>query len=383
MQKLISVLGSTGSIGTQTLDVVREFKNSLKVVGLAAGKNIDLLASQIKEFSPKIVSVADSDSAKLLQKQFKNVKILFGEEGNNSVAGFKSAQCVVIATPGLAGINPTLTAIKAHKTIALATKEVLVSAGSIVTKEAKRNNVKILPVDSEHSAIFQCLEGRDTKEIKTIYLTCSGGPFRGYTKKQFKTVDISQALNHPRWKMGKKISTDSATLMNKGFEVIEAMWLFDVPLEKIHVIVHPQSAIHSAVEFVDNTIIAQIGPADMRLPIQYALLYSQKRQINNFKRFSFTDCSNLTFEEPDVKTFKCLKLAYLAAKKGGTMPVVLTAANDVAVEAFLQGKLPFYKIPLVVEKVLSAHKNMIKPSFDDILSADQWARDESLIRSRR
>lgn len=365
----LSILGSTGSIGTQTLAVVEQFKNSLKVVGLAAGSNLDLLRKQIKKYRPVAVSVKSEEDAKSLRKAY------WGDEGNCTVATLPQSDKVVIATPGLAGIKPTLAAISKKKTIALATKEVLVAAGGLVTREAKKHKVKILPIDSEHSAIFQCLEGRTVGEVKRIILTASGGPFRGMKANQLKKVRPEQALAHPNWKMGAKITIDSATLMNKGFEVCEAMWLFRVPLSKIKVVVHPQSIIHSAVEFVDGSIIAQMGPSDMRLPIQFALLYPGKRQENNFRRFSFGDYPSLSFEEPDIKTFRCLGLAFQAISAGKTATAVLTAANDIAVEAFLAEKLPFWRIPDVVESTLLAHKPKRYSSLAEILEVDSWARD--------
>lgn len=367
----LSILGSTGSIGTQTLEVVDKFKNSFNVLGLAAGGNLKLLRKQIRRYHPKAISVKKEGDARLLGKAY------FGDDGNCQVATLPQVDKVVIATPGLAGIKPTLAAIRSKKTIALATKEVLVAAGELVTREAAKNNVKILPIDSEHSAIFQCLEGRTLNEVKRIILTASGGPFRGKKPKDLKNIQPEQALAHPNWKMGAKITIDSATLMNKGFEVIEAMWLFGVPLSKITVIIHSQSVIHSAVEFVDGSIIAQIGPSDMRLPIQFALFYPGKRQKNNFRRFSFADFSTLSFEESDTKTFRCLNLAYRAIVAGKTAPAVLTAANDVAVEAFLAEKLPFWRIPDVVESTLVAHKNRGYSQLAEILQVDSWARDRA------
>lgn len=372
----IAVLGSTGSIGTQTLDVVRQFPDLFKIYGLAAGSNIELLKQQIREFSPCDVSIKDEKNARLLQKDLRlgKLNIYFGDKGNEKVAASLKVDTVVIATPGLAGISPTLAAIRAGKTIALATKEVLVAAGEVVTLEAKRKNVQILPIDSEHSAIFQCLEGRSIGEIQTIYLTCSGGPFRKKTLKELRGATADEALKHPTWNMGRKITIDCATLMNKGFEVIEAMWLFGVPQDKIKVIIHPQSVIHSAVEFVDGSLLAQIGPADMRLPIQYALLYPDKRRGNNFRRFAFTQDSSLSFEEPDLKKLPCLALAYQSAVQGGTSTAVLTAANDIAVAAFLKKELPFYGIPNVIELTLAKHSVKQHPSVEEILSVDLWAR---------
>lgn len=372
----ISILGSTGSIGTQTLAVVDQFKNSLNVVGLAAGGNLELLEEQIGKYHPKAVSVREKEDSERL-KDLRKTRVYFGDDGNCSVASLAGVDRVVIATPGLAGIKPTLAAIEAKKTIALATKEVLVAAGSLVTGEAKRHKVPILPIDSEHSAIFQSLGGRAVDEVKRIILTASGGPFRGKKAKDLKNVKPEQALAHPNWKMGAKITVDSATLMNKGFEVCEAMWLFGVPVSKIQVVVHPQSVIHSAVEFVDGSIIAQIGPSDMRLPIQYALLYPHKRQANSFKRFSFGDYPNLSFEEPDLKTFRCLDLAFQAIRIGRSAPAVLTAANDIAVAAFLSGELPFWRIADVVEKTLSGHKSRNHSSLEEILAVDGWARSRA------
>lgn len=373
----VSIIGSTGSIGTQSLDVLNTHKSAFKVLGLSAGSNIELLANQIKQFSPVVVSVKDFATALKLKKSLgKNQpKILWGEEGNVTVATLPGVEKVLVSSLGFFGIYPTLEAIKRKKTIALATKEVLVSAGRIIIDETKKNKVNILPVDSEHSAIFQCLEGRSIDEVSKIYLTCSGGPFRGMKSNDLKKVNLTQALNHPRWKMGKKITVDSATLMNKGLEAIEAHWLFGVPMEKIKVIVHPESIIHSAVEFVDGAIIAQMGAADMRLPIQYALFYPQKRQKNNFSKFSFTDYSSFHFEEPDTKTFRCLALSFEAIKVGGTAPAVLNAANDIAVESFLMKKLPFYKISEVVEEVLNKQKIIRKPNFEQIMEADKKARE--------
>ena len=364
----ISILGSTGSIGTQTLEVVDQFKNSLKVVGLAAGGNLNLLRAQIKKYQPKVVSVRE-------EKDAKRLGVLWGDSGNCKVATISTADKVVIATPGLAGIRPTLAAISAKKTVALATKEVLVAAGDLVTREATKHRVKIIPIDSEHSAIFQCLGGRTVEEVKRVILTASGGPFRGMKANQLKNIKPEQALKHPNWKMGAKITIDSATLMNKGFEVIEAMWLFGVPFSKIQVVVHPQSIIHSVVEFVDGSIIAQMGPSDMRLPIQFALLYPGKREANNFRRFSFSDFATLSFEEANTAAFRCLSLAYQAIKTGKTAPAVLTAANDVAVETFLRGKLPFWRIADVVESTLVFHSAQKYSSLEELLAVDTWARE--------
>jgi len=372
----ISVLGSTGSIGTQTLEVVSAHPKKLEVLGLAAGSNTKLLRQQIKKFKPRVVSVKREEDTGAIN-EIKSTAVKFGDSGNIEVATLKGVDKVVIATPGLAGITPTLSAIRAKKTVALATKEVLVAAGELVTAEARRNKIQIIPIDSEHSAIFQSLGGRAEKEVKKIILTASGGPFRGKKTRDLGRITPAQALAHPTWKMGQKITIDSATLMNKGFEVIEAMWLFGVPLSKIQVVVHPQSIIHSAVEFVDGSIIAQMGASDMRLPIQYALFYSGERVGNNFSRFSFFDKRDLTFEEPDLKTFKCLDLAFKAISKGKSLPAVLTAANDVAVEAFLAERLSFLGIADVVEATLSSHKPKKCASLDELLAIDTWAREKA------
>lgn len=372
----VSVLGSTGSIGTQTMDVLEAHPSLFKPAGFSAGNNVGLLLKQIKQFQPPLVSVKTEQAALELKKTLgkKSPEIYWGEAGNVAVATFGKTNRVVMATPGFPGILPTIEAIKNKKTVALATKEVLVAAGEYVTKLARTNEVAILPVDSEHSAVFRCLQGRKISEVSRIFLTCSGGPFRGMQTKDLKRVTLKQALRHPSWSMGKKITIDSAGLMNKGFEVLEAHWLFGIPLEKIKVIVHPQSVIHSAVEFYDGTIIAQIGPADMRLPIQYALFYPKKSPNNKFKQFSFTAYPDISFENPDNKTFRCLELAYLAGEKGKTYPAVLNAANDIAVEAVLEEKLPFYKIPDILEKSLEAHSPDKKLNLDTIFAADNWAR---------
>ncbi len=376
MSNYISVLGSTGSIGTQTMDVLKAHPTLFKPAGFSAGGNIDLLAKQIRQFHPPLVSVKTEQLALDLKRNLgtKSPEIFWGEQGNIEVATYTKADRVVMATPGFPGILPTIKAIKKGKTIALATKEVLVAAGEVISDLAKVNNVSILPVDSEHSAVFQCLQGRSIDDVSRIFLTCSGGPFRTMKSADLKKVSLKQALKHPSWSMGQKITIDSAGLMNKGFEVLEAHWLFGIPLEKIKVIVHPQSVIHSAVEFNDGTIIAQIGPADMRLPIQYALFYPQKSQVNKFKKFSFTDYPNMSFEHPDKKTFRCLELAYEAGKKGKTFPAVLNAANDIAVTAVLEEKLPFYKIPEILEKTLAAHTADKKLNMENIFASDAWAR---------
>lgn len=379
--KKIAILGSTGSIGTQTLDVVRN-DNGYKVVALSANKNIDLLEKQAIEFRPEVVTVVDKSMANILKKRLKqyNIEVLSGIEGLNNIASESTADMVLTAVVGMVGLKPTLSAIKAKKTIALANKETLVTAGKIVMDEAEQNAVDIIPVDSEHSAIFQCLKGGSKEEIKRLILTASGGPFRGKDEKYLKKVNVKDALNHPNWSMGKKITIDSATLMNKGLEVIEARWLFDVKLDKIDVTVHPQSIVHSMVEYIDGSVIAQMGVSDMRIPIQYALTYP-KRKKNSLDSLDFASIGNLNFERPDTKTFRCLSLAMEALKIGGTMPSVLNASNEVVVQWFLDGKIGFMEIPKFIEDIMEKHNNILDPTIEDILESDRWARE--LLRSKQ
>lgn len=358
--KKIAVLGSTGSVGRQALEVVRRHPDEFKIVGLACYHQSPLIKKQIQEFKPEIVSITEKD----------------GEEAILKAATWSSADLVFVSVVGLAGLLPTLEAIKAGKDIALATKEVMVAAGELVKKEARKYGVKIVPVDSEHSAIFQCLHGEKEKKVNKVYLTCSGGPFRGKTKKDLRGATVQQALKHPRWHMGAKISIDSATLMNKGLEVIEAIKLFDLDLDQIEVIVHPQSIIHSLVEFIDGNILAQLGPTDMRFAIRYALAYPE-RLVNHFPFLNLFQCGDLTFEKSDTRTFRCLALALEAAKIDGSMPLVLNAANEVAVDAFLKDKIEFLKIPTVIEAVMSKHKTEKIKSLDQLLSIDAWARQEA------
>ena len=375
--KKISILGSTGSIGTQTLDVVRANRDKFEVVAISANSSINLLLEQIKEFRPKYVAVYNEASAKVLKEMIPsdiNIEVLCGMEGLVAISSLDEIDVLLTAIVGMIGLVPTLEAIKKGKTIALANKETLVTAGQLVMEEAKKNNVKILPVDSEHSAIFQCLNGENNKEIESLILTASGGPFRGKTKSQLLNVTKNEALKHPNWSMGRKISIDSSTLMNKGLEVIEAKWLFDVNTDKIDVVVHPQSIIHSMVQFVDSSIIAQMGCPDMKLPIQYALTYPD-RILNDFERLDFSKLTSLTFEKPDLETFPCLKLAYDSLNMGGTYSAVLNAANEVLVNEFLEDKIGFYDIPYYIEKTLDAHKSISKPSLEEILHIDKWSRD--------
>jgi 1-deoxy-D-xylulose-5-phosphate reductoisomerase len=381
--KNISILGSTGSIGTQSLEVVRNIEG-FKVIGLTTNSNIELLEKQAIEFMPKIVGVMDEQKASILKDKLKgyNIKVVEGMNGLIEVATESNIDVVITSVVGMVGLIPTLEAIKAGKHIALANKETLVTAGKIVTDEAIKNNVSIIPVDSEHSAIFQCLKSGNNDEISKIILTASGGPFRGKKRHQLESVEIKDALNHPNWSMGKKITIDSATLMNKGLEVIEAKWLFNIDIDKIEVVVHPQSIIHSMVEFQDGSIIAQMGVPDMKVPIQYALTYPERKK-NSLDRLDLVKSGKLTFEYPDIDTFKCLRLAIDALKKGGTMPAVLNAANEVAVELFLSEKIKFLEIADAIEKIMGIHNIINEPSLEDVLKADRWARREMFLQYNR
>ena len=375
--KKISILGSTGSIGTQTLDVVRKNADKFEVIAISANSSVDLLLEQIKEFKPKYVAVYNEESAKKLKSLIPNdvnIEVLSGMEGLEKISSLDEIDVLLTAIVGMIGLTPTLCAIRNGKDIALANKETLVTAGKLVMSEAKKHNVKILPVDSEHSAIFQCLNGEHNKNIEKIILTASGGPFRGKTKEELLIVTKNEALKHPNWSMGRKISIDSSTLMNKGLEVIEAKWLFDVDYTDIDVVVHPQSIIHSMVQFNDSSIIAQMGCPDMRLPIQYALTYPD-RMLNAFERLDFTKFSTFTFEKPDLETFPCLKLAFDCLKKGGTYCTVLNAANEVLVNEFLEDKIGFYDIPKYIDKTLEAHNSIEDATLEEILEVDRWARE--------
>ena len=356
--KKIAILGSTGSIGTQTLDVVREHSDELQVVALAAGTNKERLKEQIKEFHPKLVSLSDEKKAQELKEELagEQVEVVCGMEGLIEVAGVDSADVVVTAVVGMMGILPTMEAIKKGKDIALANKETLVVAGELVMNKAKENNVKILPVDSEHSAIFQSLSGYENKDINKIILTASGGPFRGKTLEDLKDVTVKEALKHPKWNMGQKISIDSASLMNKGLEVIEAHFLFDKDYDNIEVVVHPQSIIHSMVEYKDASIIAQMGTPDMRLPIQYALNYPERKEMIA-KPLNFYEVGSLTFEKPDLETFKCLKFAYEAGRIGGLAPTILNGANEEAVALLLEEKIKFLQISEIIEECMIVFKD--------------------------
>lgn len=378
--KKISVLGSTGSIGTQTLDVVRK-NGDIQVLALTAGTNIRLLEEQIREFKPAFVCVGTEELAKELKilVQDVDVKISFGIDGLIEAATYEGVEIVVTAIVGMIGIVPTIKAIKAGKDIALANKETLVTAGHIIMPLAKSNNVKILPVDSEHSAIFQSLNGEKPHQIEKILLTASGGPFRGRTIEQMKDIQVEDALKHPNWAMGRKITIDSATMVNKGLEVMEAKWLFDVELKDVSVVVHPQSVIHSMVQFVDGGIMAQLGTPDMRLPIQYALYYPDRKFLDT-KRLDFFELKNMTFEAPDPVNFRGLGLAYEAAEKGGNIPTAFNAANEKAVALFLDRKIRFLEIPEIIEYAMNEIEFVANPSVEEILDAERKVYE--LIESR-
>lgn len=374
--KRITILGSTGSIGTQTLDVVIKNKDKFEVVAISANSSVDLLLEQILEFNPKYVAVYNEESANKLKNMIPNnidIEVLSSMEGLVKICQLKEVDIVLTAVVGMIGLVPTMAAIKAKKTIALANKETLVTAGEIVMEEAKKNNVDILPVDSEHSAIFQCLNGERKKDVEKIILTASGGPFRGKSKEELINVTKNQALKHPNWDMGRKISIDSSTLMNKGLEVIEAKWLFDVDVEDIDIVVHPQSIIHSMVSFKDSSVMAQLGCPDMRLPIEYALTYPGRSETD-FERLDLAKIATLTFEKPDMETFPCLQLAFKVLKLGGTYPTVLNAANEVLVNEFLDDKIGFYDIPYYIERSLEQHNNRSNPTLEDILEVDKETR---------
>ncbi|MFH0930644.1 MAG: 1-deoxy-D-xylulose-5-phosphate reductoisomerase [Candidatus Zixiibacteriota bacterium] len=378
-KKKVIILGSTGSIGKSALQVIKDFKDRFEVFGLSAHKNFELFRCQIKEYKPKVVVLTEEDTYEKVKKELPDnkIKIYFGADGINKMVSFPEVDMVINAIVGSAGLMPSFATLQAGKTLALANKESLVMAGELLTGLAKKKRLEILPVDSEHSAIKQCLQSGKKSEVKKLILTASGGPFYLSKRKDFSKVTIKQALSHPTWEMGKKITVDSATLMNKGLEIIEAHWLFEIPASQIKVIIHPQSVVHSMVEFVDGSIIAQMSNPDMKMPLQYALLYPERIKTNN-SFLDLTRVKNLTFLEPDLRRFPGLKLCYFALELGGTAPCVLNAANEVAVESFLNKKLSFDKIPLLVRKVLSNHKVKQNPSLKEILEADRWARKESL-----
>ncbi|MDO4938659.1 MAG: 1-deoxy-D-xylulose-5-phosphate reductoisomerase [Lachnospiraceae bacterium] len=367
----IAVIGSTGSIGTQTLDVVRN-NDDISVCALSCDKNIDLLEKQIREFHPEVAAVYDTKAAADLSLRIKDTscRVVSGMEGLMEIATIEKCDMVVTAIVGMIGIKPTIAALKAGKDIALANKETLVCAGHIIMPLAKKHNVKILPVDSEHSAIFQCIQGNKNNRISKILLTASGGPFRGYSKEQLREVTLIDALKHPTWNMGKKITIDCATLANKGLEVMEAKWLFDVEPDDVQVVIHPQSIVHSMVRYEDGSVMAQMSEPDMRLPINYALFYPDRRYLNT-NLLNFWDIKDLHFEKPDMETFPALRLAYDALKTGGSMPTVFNASNEIAVSRFLKGEISFYEIPEFIQRSMEDHKLIADPDEDVILSVKE------------
>jgi 1-deoxy-D-xylulose-5-phosphate reductoisomerase len=368
--KKLAIFGSTGSIGRQTLQVVRNLTGRFRVVGLAAGQNLELLSEQIAEFQPKYIYYQSKESSKFITHSGTFLPM-------EEIAGHPDVDIVVIATSGKAGLSATLAAVRAGKKVAIANKEPLVMAGEIITREAKKSGAQLLPIDSEHSAIWQCLNG-ESQPPKRILLTASGGPFRGFSQEQLNQVTPQQALKHPSWQMGKKVTIDSATLMNKGLEIMEARWLFNIPLAQIDVIIHHQSIIHSMVEFIDGSFKAQMSFPDMRLPIQYALTWPERVPNPELPKLDWAQIKSLTFEPPDYKMFPCLELAIKAAKTGGTAPTALCAADETAVDLFLQGAVNFTDIARIVAGVMTEHQNICDPALDDIMNIDRWARDKAL-----
>lgn len=385
--KSISLLGATGSIGQQTADVVRSNPDQFKIVALSAGKNIELVRAYIQEFEPKLVSVQTEEDYHVLKSEFfsrKDIEFMYGDEGLTAVAVYDQATILVNAVIGSVGLYPTLQAIKAKKDIAIANKETLVTAGHLVISEAKKAGVRLLPVDSEHSAIFQALQGEREKNIERLVITASGGSFRDRTREELKGVTVEEALNHPNWSMGAKITIDSASMMNKGLEVIEAHWLFDLPYDKIDVLLHKESVIHSMVEFHDSSVIAQLGSPDMRVPIQYALTYPDRMPLEGRKRLNLAEVGKLHFSDMDFTRYPCLQFAYKAGKMGGTMTTVLNAANEAAVSAFLSGRVSFLEIETLIEKALNQHSVIALPDLETIQEVDNMTRQfiESLVKDR-
>ena len=385
MIKKISVLGSTGSIGTQTLEIAR-YNQDIGITALAAGSNVELLEKQVREFHPKIACLWKEEASRELKRRIRDldVKVVSGMEGLMEAACEPEAQIVVTAVVGMIGIRPTIAAMEAGKDIALANKETLVTAGHIIMPLAKEKGVKILPVDSEHSAIFQCLQGAGENRIHKILLTASGGPFRGRSREQLAGVQPEDALKHPNWSMGRKITIDSSTMVNKGLEVMEAHWLFDVDMDQVQVVIQPASVIHSMIEYEDGAVIAQLGTPDMKLPIQYALYYPERRFLPG-DRLDFTKLKEITFDEPDMETFRGLKLAYEAGKAGGSLPTVFNAANELAVSLFLEKKIPYLAITDLIQGAMENHKRKAAPNVDQILAAEQEAYDfirETLRKER-
>lgn len=372
MKKKIAILGSTGSIGTQALEVADKLNDKFEIIALSAGNNINLLKEQIKKYAPKVVSVKTQEAAKELKREFNNLNVFFGDDGLEKIADIQELELLLVAVSGKIGLKPTIRAIRNKKNIALANKETLVMAGDIVMSLAKENNVQILPVDSEHSAIFQCLNNR--KDLRNLIITSSGGPFRNATEEEMKNANINEALNHPNWKMGKKITVDSATLMNKGLEVIEAHHLFNCDYKNIKIVVHPQSYIHSAVEYNDGSIIAQIGVPSMHIPIQYALTYPNRFEGIKTESFDFASVVKFEFFAPDLKKFPSLALAFEAGEKGGTYPLCMNAANEEAVFAFLENKISFLDIYKITKQIFDGYIAIPNPTIDEILIEDEKVR---------
>jgi 1-deoxy-D-xylulose-5-phosphate reductoisomerase len=375
--KRVVLLGSTGSIGTSTLKVAEDLPESFRLVGLAAGNKTDLLLEQTRRYNPSAISIGDPAKAGELRATLGNsVEVFSGAEGLMQLATWPEADVVLIAIVGTAGLKPALAAIRAGKDIAVASKEILVMAGEIVMGEAAKHGVRVLPVDSEHSAIFQCLDGKPPESVRSLCLTASGGPFRKTPLSEFPAITVERALKHPSWVMGRKITIDSATLFNKGLEMIEARWLFGVEMKRVAVVIHPQSIIHSMVEFIDGSILAQLSTPDMCLPIQYALTYPQRLWSERVQT-NLAKIGTLQFEEPDAVKFPALGLARQAGELGGTLPAVFNAANEVAVEAFCQGRITFDQIPVVVRRTMERHQKVAGPTLDQVLTADAWARAEA------
>jgi 1-deoxy-D-xylulose-5-phosphate reductoisomerase len=380
--KSIAILGSTGSVGVTTLDVISRFPERFRIVAIAAGRNLDLLTEQVRRFKPELVSVATPELATELKRRLKSstcdvdCEVEVGLEGAIAVATHPGAHTVVSALVGALGLRPTLEAIKAGKDIAFANKEVLVTAGEVVTAAARAHHVRLLPVDSEHNAIFQCVEGRDRAQLKRIILTASGGPFLNLERERFGSITVAEALKHPTWQMGNKITIDSATLMNKGLEVIEARWLFGLTSDQISVVIHPQSVVHSMVELIDGSVIAEMAIPDMAIPVAYALAFPERLPLTHLKPLSLVECGRLTFQQPDMERFPCLRFAYQALEAGGTTPACLNAANEELVAGFLAGKLKFLEIPRHIETVLGRHRGGAARTLEDVLETDSWARAE-------
>ena len=377
--KSISILGSTGSVGVTTLDVISRFPDRFRVVAMAAGQNLEVLVDQVKRFKPELVSVATPELARDLKDRLgaETVDIVHGMDGAIAVATHRDAQFVMSAIVGAVGLRPTLAAAKAGKDVGFANKETLVVAGEVMTRAVHDSGSKLLPVDSEHNAIFQCLEGRQRANVKRIILTASGGPFLKLPLERFATVTVAEALKHPTWRMGAKITIDSASLMNKGLEVIEARWLFDLPAEQISVVIHPQSVVHSMVEMIDGSVIAEMAIPDMAIPVAYALAYPERLPMTHLKPLSLAECGALTFEQPDLGRFPCLRLAFEALKAAGTMPCALNAANEVMVAAFLAGEAQFLDIPRHIETVMGRHSNQPARTLEDLIETDGWARAQA------